>query len=111
MRLLFDQNLSFKLCQMIADLFPDSSHARSHGLSEVADRVLWEFAKANDFAIVTQDVDFAELAGLLGSPPKVIWLRTGNQTTAMIASQLRRHAQTIQSFADDPGAACLEIYS
>lgn len=38
MKLLFDQNLSFKLCQAIADLFPDSSHARLLGLSEVADR-------------------------------------------------------------------------
>jgi hypothetical protein len=24
MKLLFDQNLSFKLCQMVADLFPES---------------------------------------------------------------------------------------
>ncbi|MCK1732854.1 DUF5615 family PIN-like protein [Bradyrhizobium sp. 138] len=80
MRLLFDQNLSFKLCQMMADLFPDSAHARSHGLSEATDRVFWEFAKANGFAIVSQDVDFAEMAGLLGSPPK------------------------------DRSAACLEIY-
>ena len=110
MKLLFDQNLSFKLCQMIADLFPDSSHVRSHGLSEVADRVLWEFAKANGFAIVTQDVDFAEMAGLLGSPPKVIWLRTGNQTTLAVAALLRRHAQTIQSFEADNGTACLEMY-
>ncbi|MBR1133327.1 DUF5615 family PIN-like protein [Bradyrhizobium iriomotense] len=110
MKLLFDQNLSFKLCQMIADLFPDSAHVRSHGLSEVADRVLWEFAKANGFAIVTQDVDFAEMAGLLGSPPKVIWLRSGNQTTAAIADLLRRQVQTIQSFEGDNGAACLEIY-
>lgn len=62
MRPLFDQNLSFKLCQMITDLFPDSSHVRSHGLSEAADRALWEFAKANGFAIVTQDADLAELA-------------------------------------------------
>ncbi|MET4295003.1 putative nuclease of putative toxin-antitoxin system [Bradyrhizobium sp. LB8.2] len=92
MRLLFDQNLSFMLCQMIADLFPDSSHVRSHRLSEASDRALWEFAKANGFAIVTQDVDFADMASLLGSPAKVIWLRTGNQTTAAIAALLRRHA-------------------
>ncbi|WP_354159993.1 MULTISPECIES: DUF5615 family PIN-like protein [unclassified Bradyrhizobium] len=107
---MFDQNLSFKLCQMIDDLFPDSSHVRSHGLSEVADGALWEFAKANGFAIVTQDVDFAELAGLLGSPPKVIWLRAGNQTTATIAALLRRHARTIESFESDDSTACLEIY-
>ena len=110
MKLLFDQNLSFKLCQMIADLFPDSSHVRSHGLSEVTDRVLWEFAKANGLAIVTHDVDFAEMAGLLGSPPKVIWLRTGNQTTLAVAGLLRRHAQTIQSVDGDNGTACLEMY-
>lgn len=110
MRLLFDQNLSFRLCQMIADLFPDSSHVRTHGLSEVTDRALWEFAKANSFAIVTHDADFAELVGLLGSPPKVVWLRTGNQTTATIAALLRRHAQTIQSIEGDDSVACLEIY-
>jgi predicted nuclease of predicted toxin-antitoxin system len=110
MKLLFDQNLSFKLCQMIAELFPDTSHVRPHGLSEAADRALWDFAKANGFTIVTQDVDFAELAGLLGSPPKVIWLRGGNQTTATIAALLRRHAQTIQSFEGDDGVSCLEIY-
>jgi predicted nuclease of predicted toxin-antitoxin system len=110
MKLLVDQNLSFKLCQMIGDLFPDSSHVRSHGLSEMADRALWEFAKANGFAIVTQDVDFAEMAALSGPPPKVIWLRTGNQTTAIIAALLRRHTQIIQSFEDDDGTACLEIY-
>lgn len=110
MRLLFDQNLSFKLCQMITDLFPDSSHVGSHGLSEAADRALWEFAKANGFAIVTQDADLAELASLLGSPPKVIWLRAGNQTTAATADLLRRHAPTIQSFEGDDSTACLEIY-
>lgn len=110
MRLLFDQNLSFRLCLVIADLFPESGHVRSHGLSEAADSVLWEFAKANGFTIVTQDVDFAELAGLLGSPPKVIWLRAGNQTTSTIAALLRRHARTIESFEDDDGTACLEIY-
>lgn len=109
MKLLFDQNLSFKLCQTIADLFPDSSHARLLGLSEAADRVLWDFAKTNGFAIVSQDVDFAEMAGLFGAPPKVIWLRAGNQTTSAVSELLRRHAETIQAF-DNDDAACLEIY-
>ena len=31
MKLLFDQNLSFKLCQALADLFPGSSQARLLG--------------------------------------------------------------------------------
>jgi predicted nuclease of predicted toxin-antitoxin system len=110
MKLLFDQNLSFKLCQTIADLFPESSHVGLLGLSEVSDQVLWDYAKTSGFAIVSQDVDFAEMAALLGSPPKVIWLRGGNQSTAAISALLRRHAEIVVSFGSDNETACLEIY-
>jgi predicted nuclease of predicted toxin-antitoxin system len=44
MKLLFDQNLSFKLCQRLADLFPDSSQVRLLGLAETDDRALWHYA-------------------------------------------------------------------
>ena len=110
MKLLFDQNLSFRLCRDIADLFPESDHVRLLGLSEVRDQVLWDYAKANGFTIVSQDVDFAEMAALLGSPPKVIWLRAGNQSTAAISTLMRRHADLIVAFGKDDDAACLEIY-
>jgi predicted nuclease of predicted toxin-antitoxin system len=110
MKLLFDQNLSFKLCQSIADLFPEPSHVGFLGLTEVSDRVLWDYAKTNGFAIVSQDADFAEMATLLGWPPKVIWLRSGNQSTAAISALLRRHAEIIMSFGTDDHTACLEIY-
>ena len=110
MKLLFDQNLSFKLCEVVADLFPDSNHVRLLGLSEVGDRVLWDYAKTNGFTMVSQDVDFAEMAALLGSPPKVIWLRSGNQSTAAISTLIRRHADLIVGLENDNEAACLEIY-
>lgn len=110
MRLLFDQNLSFRLCQSVGDLFPGSVHVRLLGLSEADDRVLWDYARANGFLIVSQDVDFAEMAALFGSPPKVIWLRAGNRSTAAIAALLRRHARVIVEFSSDDSMACLEIY-
>jgi predicted nuclease of predicted toxin-antitoxin system len=110
MKLLFDQNLSFKLCQTVADLFPESNHVRLLGLSEVGDQVLWDYAKTNGFTIVSQDADFAEMAALLRSPPKVIWLRAGNQSTAAISALIRRHAELIVAFGNDADAACLEIY-
>jgi predicted nuclease of predicted toxin-antitoxin system len=110
MKLLFDQNLSFKLCQSVADLFPESDHVDHSGLSEAGDRDVWDYAKANGFAIVSQDADFAEMAILLRSPPKVIWLRGGNQSTAAISTLLRRHAELILAFGNDDGATCLEIY-
>ena len=110
MKLLFDQNLSFKLCQNVADLFPESNHVRLLGLSEAGDRTVWDYAKTNGFTIVSQDVDFAEMATLLRAPPKVIWLRAGNRSTAAISSLLRRHADVIVAFWNDDNAACLEVY-
>ena len=65
MKLLFDENLSFKLCK--------------------------------------------RLAVLAGPPPKVIWLRCGNQPTEFIEKLLRTHVEAIVAFEQDT-AACLEIY-
>ena len=44
-------------------------------MEEAEDRAIWEYAKANDFILVSQDADFADMATLFGLPPKVIWLR------------------------------------
>jgi predicted nuclease of predicted toxin-antitoxin system len=64
MKLLFDQNLSFKLCDTLADLFPESNHVGVSGLSQADDRDVWDYAKAHGFTIVSQDVDFAEMAAV-----------------------------------------------
>jgi len=106
---LFDQNLSFRLCERLADIFPNSSHVRLLGLEKVDDRALWQFARANGYTLVSLDSDFADMATLMGSPPKVVWLRRGNQATEAVAALLRTHAETIAAFERDT-AACLEIY-
>jgi predicted nuclease of predicted toxin-antitoxin system len=110
MKLLFDQNLSFKLCRQLADVFPDSNQIRLLGLEEAADGLIWEYAKANDFILVSQDVDFADMATLYGPPPKVIWLRCGNQPTKAIEKRLRDHSEAIAVFLEDAASACWEIY-
>jgi predicted nuclease of predicted toxin-antitoxin system len=81
MKLLFDQNLSFKLCRQLLDVFPGSNQVRLLGLAEASDREIWQHAKTNDFVVVSQDADFADMATLYGPPPKVIWLRCSNQPT------------------------------
>ena len=110
MKLLFDQNLSFKLCGRLADLFPGSEQVRRAGLDKAHDRAIWEFAKTNDFVIVSLDSDFADLAALRGAPPKVIWLRCGNQTSDFIEKLFRDHAEAITAFEEDTVAACWELY-
>jgi predicted nuclease of predicted toxin-antitoxin system len=109
MKLLFDQNLSFKLCRSLADLFPDSAQVRRAGLAEADDRTIWNYAAAHGFILVSFDADFVEMATLHGSPPKLIWLRRGNQPTGAIEATLREHAGAITAFEQDD-AVCLEIY-
>ena len=96
MRLLFDHNLSPKLAERLSDLFPDSAHVYNLGMSEFSDLEIWNYAKANDFFIVTKDSDFHELTILLGHPPKVIWIRRGNCSTNQIEKILRENAKTIE---------------
>lgn len=110
MKLLFDQDLSFKLCEQLADLFPGSTQARLAGLAEADDRVVWQVAKADGFTLVSLDSDFGDMATLYGPPPKVIWLRCGNQPAGAVEKLLRSHAEGIAAFEQDNAAACLEIY-
>ena len=86
MKLIFDQNLSPRLVDQLGDLFPGSAHVQSLRLDRVLDVLLWDFARENDFLIVTKDVDFSDRIALLGYPPKVIWIRLGNCTTTEIES-------------------------
>ena len=110
MKLLFDQNLSPKLCGFLADLFPSSSHVSLVGLNRADDLTVRSFASSHGFAIVTKDADFADLAIHFGAPPKVIWLRCGNQPTRIAEGLLREHVAAILAFDADPAATCIEIY-
>ncbi len=83
MKLLFDENLSDRLVDRLADLFPGSRHVKELGLEQRDDLVVWQHARDHGFVIVTKDGDFHQLSFLLGSPPKVVWLRLGNCTTKL----------------------------
>jgi predicted nuclease of predicted toxin-antitoxin system len=110
LKLLFDQNLSRQLVARLADIYPASSHVQFHDLQDRTDTEIWEFAKVNDFCIVTQDVDFAERSRLYGFPPKVVWLRCGNTRTKQVEALLRSGASAIQELLSNPDFHCLELY-
>lgn len=101
MKLLFDQNLSPRLVTMLADIFPGSQHVQSVGLGATPDDPVWTFAKENGFVIVTKDVDFSDRSAMTGFPPKVVWVRLGNCTTAEIESAIRTNREQLQVFEAD----------
>ena len=94
MKLPFDQNLSHRLVGRLADPFPGSTQARLLGLDRASDVELWDHAAQDGHAIVSRDVDLAEMAALRG-PPLAIWLRGGNSSTAAVEAALLRHRREI----------------
>jgi len=45
MKLLFDQNISFRIVSRIVQRFPDSKHVSDVGLAGAEDPDIWQFAK------------------------------------------------------------------
>jgi predicted nuclease of predicted toxin-antitoxin system len=112
MKLLFDQNISFRIVNKIQDIFPGSDQVRELGLDNSKDSVIWKFAQEKGYAIVTFDSDFYDLGLLKGASPKVIWLRLGNTSTRNLESVLRKNSDMIITFLTDPtykDIRCLEV--
>jgi predicted nuclease of predicted toxin-antitoxin system len=68
MKLLFDHNLPPLLVSRLADLFPESQHLFTLGLDRSSDWEIREYARQNNFFIVTKDADFSDLCVLSGFP-------------------------------------------
>jgi predicted nuclease of predicted toxin-antitoxin system len=107
MKLLFDENLSRRLVVHLEDLFAGSSHVVLEGLARCSDKIIREFAAKNEFAIVTADSDFYEMATVLGPPPKVIWLTSCDYPTAIAEKLIRRESTRIAEFGKDPDRSVL----
>lgn len=109
MKLLFDENLSHKLVDLLATEFPGSIHVRSVDLAGKPDSSVWEYAGQNGFAIVSKDGDFRQRSLMHGAPPKFIWVQTGNTGTAEIAKLLRRHAERLEQFGRESESALIVV--
>lgn len=112
MKLLFDQNISFRVTHKLRSKFPECGQVRALNLENKSDREIWDFAHREGYTIVTFDTDFYDLVTLFGHPPKIIWLRIGNTTTDNLIKVLINHAETINDFVSAPEYAnigCLEI--
>ncbi len=111
MKFLFDQNISFRILNSLPDLFEGSSHVKNENLVDANDFQIWEFAKSNDYTIVSQDSDFNDFNLLHGFPPKIIWIRTGNVKTLSIVTLLTNHFSDLEKFLLDDKYGCFEIVS
>jgi predicted nuclease of predicted toxin-antitoxin system len=108
-KLLLDQNISYRLVDKINLIFPGTEQVKRLGLENKTDREIWNFAKKEDFTIVTFDSDFNDMSLLLGHPPKVIWIKAGNLTTKSLERLIKEKSEQIELFISDTEINCLEI--
>ena len=112
MKLLFDQNISYRITKSLLSYFPECKHVIDCKLNNAEDSEIWKYAKENRFAIVTFDSDFYEISLIKGHPPKIIWIRTGNLSTDDLAGLLIMNQDLINDFLNNKAfdeVACIEM--
>ena len=109
MRLLFDENLSFRLPRALGDVYPSSEHVRDIGLKGEEDARIWAYAAERGFVVVSKDADFFQRSVTYGAPPKVVWLRVGNASTARVEALLRDRLAVVRTFVEDPETTFLAL--
>jgi predicted nuclease of predicted toxin-antitoxin system len=65
------------------------------------DAEIWNYAKQQDYIIVSKDDDFRQRSFLSGAPPKVVWINVGNAGTSIILKLLLDSVARIKEFEAD----------
>jgi predicted nuclease of predicted toxin-antitoxin system len=111
MKLLLDANIFWRLTAKLKVHFNDCFQVDHIGLTVPAkDAEIWNHALANDLIIVTNDDDFLNLANAKGFPPKVVLLRTGNQSNSYIEELLIKLKVNIDALYQSDDYGFLEIF-
>ena len=108
-KLLFDQNLSYRLVSRLQEVYPDSKHIASLGLDTSSDIDVWKYAKKNGYTLVTKDSDFNDISTLYNFPPHIIWLRLGNSRVSIAENILVKYKEKISMIIDENKIGIIEI--
>ena len=110
MKLLLDENLSRRLVPVLQQAYPQTSHVVLLGLERAGDREIWHHARACDFVIVTKDEDFVGLLGVLGFPPRLIRILSGNASNDRVAKALLDARERIEASFSAGQVGLIELY-
>jgi len=108
-KLLFDQNLSYRLVKRVEATYPNSVHIASIGLDKSSDIDVWNYAKTHGFVIVTKDSDFNDLSTLYDFPPQIIWLKLGNSSVDAAQAVLLKYREYITTTILESSIGIIEI--
>ena len=82
-------NLSPRWVQALADAGIEATHWSTLGANNAPDVEIMAYAKANDFVVLTHDLDFgAILAATQGDKPSVVQIRAEDVSPGLIAGRV-----------------------
>ena len=90
--LLIDENLPAGLIRIVG---AGGVHATALG-AQLTDEALWLHARQKNLVILTRDADFFDKLVIHGTPPKVVWLRTGNLRRVELEALVARSWPKVQ---------------
>jgi len=109
-KLLLDQNISFRVGKILRQQNLSIYHISDENLINKLDIEIFSYAKQNQYAaIVTKDDDFDAIVTLKGFPPKIIHLKIGNISNQETATIILIHLEKIIAFINNNEEAILEI--
>ncbi len=84
MKLWIDAQLSPVLALWVNESFEnyEASSVKAVGLRDATDISIYKKAKDANAIILSKDYDFVNLINQYGSPPKLIWITSGNTSNA-----------------------------
>jgi len=85
MKILIDMNLSPRWVKLFDDADVESAHWSTIGATNAPDSEIMDYAKANNYIVLTHDLDFsAILAVTHGEKPSVVQIRAENVSPDVI---------------------------
>ena len=119
MKLLVDMNLSPRWIDFLEGAGFEATHWSTTGVADATDHAIMAHARANDFVVLTHDLDFgAILAATRGYKPSVVQVRSSNVSPEAVGpavvAALRQMSQDLEAGAlvtVDPVRARLRVFA
>lgn len=111
MKILVDENLSWRLIPKLKEIFPEIIHLTDTPLLLGSnDYEIWNYAKANSYHILTQDSDFYRILEEKDFPPKIILIHAWNKKNQEILDTIFFHKDKIFELLQTDYSGIIEIY-
>lgn len=101
MKMLIDMNMSPRWENVMTDAGLEAVHWSAIGAINAPDIEIMAFAKANDYTVITHDLDFsAILAATGGDKPSVVQIRAGNLSPEVLGDHVVNALRQLTSDLD-----------